>query len=181
MPENTYFRDLAIQNSLLNILFIYCKLNADVSYRQGMHEIVAIILWVVACDAISPATHAEEKEEEERKPVADENVMTECLDHRFIEHDTFSLFQVIMRSAKAWYELGEGASDSVKGSGRSENRNSSPIVEKSKYIHEHLLMAVDPELAEHLKALDVLPQVFLMYELGPFLLEWIMKEKEKSG
>jgi len=133
-----------------------------------MHEIVAIILWVVACDAISPTTHAEGKEE--GKPVADENVMIECLDHQFIEHDTFSLFQVIMRSAKAWYELGEGAPDSVKGSGRSENRNSSPIVEKSKYIHEHLLMAVDPELAEHLKALDVLPQVFLMYELGPSLL-----------
>jgi TBC1 domain family protein 5 len=33
---------------------------------------------------------------------------------------------------------------------------------KSKYIHETLLMATDPELAEHLKVLDVLPQVFLM-------------------
>ncbi|CUS12837.1 unnamed protein product [Tuber aestivum] len=160
MPENTYFRAPAIQNSILNILFIYCKLNADVSYRQGMHEIVAIILWVVACDAISPVTDAEEKEQ--GKPTADENIMVECLDHQFIEHDTFSLFQVVMRSAKAWYEPGEEASDSVKGRGRSENRNSSPIVEKSKYIHEHLLMAVDPELSEHLKALDVLPQVFLI-------------------
>ncbi|RPA89109.1 RabGAP/TBC [Choiromyces venosus 120613-1] len=166
MPENTYFRDPTIQNSLLNTLFIYCKLNADVSYRQGMHEIVAIILWVVACDAISLATGADEKEESKEeeggKLVADENVMIECLDHRFIEHDTFSLFQVVMRSAKAWYELGEEAPSSVKGRGRSENRASSPIVEKSKYIHEYLLMAVDPELAEHLKALDVLPQVFLI-------------------
>ncbi|KAG0123637.1 hypothetical protein HOY82DRAFT_636733 [Tuber indicum] len=161
MPENTYFRDPTIQNSLLNILFIYCKLNADVSYRQGMHEIVAIILWVVSCDAIS-TTAGTEGQEEERKPVADENIMVECLDHQFIEHDTFSLFQVVMRSAKAWYEIGEEALDSVKGRGRNENRNSSPIVEKSKYIHEHLLMAVDPELAEHLKALDVLPQVFLI-------------------
>ncbi|PWW74436.1 RabGAP/TBC [Tuber magnatum] len=160
MPENAYFRDPAIQNSILNILFIYCKLNADVSYRQGMHEIVAIILWVVACDAISPAASVEEKEE--GKPAADEDIMVECLDHRFTEHDTFSLFQVVMRSAKAWYEPGEEAPDSVGGRGRSENRNGSPIVEKSKYIHEHLLMAVDPELSEHLKALDVLPQVFLI-------------------
>lgn len=37
---------------LLDILFIFCKLNGDVGYRQGMHEIAAPILWVVENDAI---------------------------------------------------------------------------------------------------------------------------------
>ena len=149
MPENTFFREPNVRDSLLEILFIYCKLNQDVSYRQGFHEIAATIYWVVACDALlSPASEAEEEEEEA------ESIMREALDSSYIKHDAFSIFQCVMRSAKAWYELGED-SGGRKGS-------VGPIVQKSQYIHDTLLMATDPELAEHLKALDVLPQVFLM-------------------
>jgi len=154
MPENTFFRDPKIQNSLLNILFIYCKLNQDVSYRQGFHELAAVVYWVVACDALSPDSIPEA----EYPLPSSERTMCEVLDSRYIDHDTFSLFQVVMRSAKAWYELGED-----NGSGRrGESIGKPPIVQKSKYIHETLLMVTDPELSEHLKTLDVLPQVFLM-------------------
>jgi len=150
MPENTFFREPRVQNSLLEILFIYCKLNQDVSYRQGFHELAAVMYWVVSCDAITPSDE-EYKEGEE--------IMMEALDARFIDHDAFSLFQCVMRSAKQWYELGEGEVGADRRSGSIVN---SPIVTKSKYIHETLLMAADPELAERLKELDVLPQVFLM-------------------
>lgn len=149
MPENTFFREPNVRNSLLEILFIYCKLNQDVSYRQGFHEIAATIYWVVACDALlSPAP-------EEAEAAEDESMMREALDSNYIKHDAFSIFQCVMRSAKAWYELGDDCGGGRKGS-------VGPIVQKSQYIHETLLMATDPELAEHLKALDVLPQVFLM-------------------
>ena len=37
---------------LRDILFIFCKLNPDVSYRQGMHELLAPVLWVIERDAI---------------------------------------------------------------------------------------------------------------------------------
>lgn len=157
MPDVAYFRDAKVQASLLDVLFVYCKLNEDLGYRQGMHEIVAVILWVLSGDAISPDQTGGEGEELEEH----ETVMRSLLDPRFIEHDAFSLFQVIMRSAKAWYELGEeGEGGKIRG--RADGRGKPPIVEKSKYIHEQLLMAVDPELGDHLKALDVLPQVFLM-------------------
>ena len=66
-----------------------------------------------------------------------------------------------MRGARSWYEMEEEASS---GSGRrGDAAGSSSIVRKSKYIHETLLQTTDPELAEHLKAMDVLPQVFLMW------------------
>ena len=52
MPENLYFRQPDTQRMLVDILFIFCKLNPDVSYRQGMHELLAPILWVVERDAI---------------------------------------------------------------------------------------------------------------------------------
>lgn len=154
MPENTFFREPHVQNSLLEILFIYCKLNQDVSYRQGFHELAAVMYWVVACDAITPS-------DEEVVVEEGDEIMLEALDARFIDHDAFSLFQCVMRAAKQWYELGEGEPGRRGGS-----IVNSPIVMKSKHIHETLLMTADPELAERLKELDVLPQVFLMSVLS---------------
>lgn len=151
MPDMPHFRDPAVQASLREILFVYCKLNEDLGYRQGMHELVAVLLWVLGGDAVAVAVGEEGQDQ-------DDAVMCVVLDPRYVDHDTFSLFQVIMRAAKAWYELGE---EDAGGRGRPP-RGKPPIVEKSRYIHEQLLMQVDPELGDHLKALDVLPQVFLM-------------------
>lgn len=151
MPDMPHFRDPAVQASLREILFVYCKLNEDLGYRQGMHELVAVLLWVLGGDAVQLA----EQEEEE----GDDAAMRVVLDPRYVDHDTFSLFQIVMRAAKAWYELGE--EEATDGRGRLP-RGRPPIVEKSRHIHEQLLMRVDPELGDHLKALDVLPQVFLM-------------------
>lgn len=58
MPENLYFREPKTQAMLLDILFIFCKLNRDVGYRQGMHELLAPVLWVVERDAINTSTSA---------------------------------------------------------------------------------------------------------------------------
>lgn len=146
MPDYDYFRSEKVQKQMLDVLFVYCKLNEDMGYRQGMHEIVAPILWVVDNDAVQ-ASFEEVSE--------DEKYMLEALDPAYVEHDTFSLLQAVMHSARPWYELGEDSDDAGR-------KGNSPIVEKSRVIHEDLLMAVDPQLARHLKELEVLPQVFLM-------------------
>ena len=38
---------LFIRTAMLNILFCYAKENLDVGYRQGMHELLAPILFVL--------------------------------------------------------------------------------------------------------------------------------------
>ena len=147
MPDHDYFRSAQVQKQMLDILFVYSKLNEDTSYRQGMHEIVAPLLWVVSNDAVK-ANIAETLE--------DDKHMLQVLDPAYIVHDTFSLFQAVMRSARTLYELGEDAqSPGTKGN--------APIIERSRTIHESLLMAVDPQLAWYLKKMEILPQVFLMY------------------
>lgn len=50
-PDESYFRPAHIQERLVRILLIYCKLHEDISYRQGMHELAALILRVVDEDA----------------------------------------------------------------------------------------------------------------------------------
>jgi len=150
MPENSYFREPPTQTMLLEILFVYCKLNRDIGYRQGMHEVLAPILWVISCDAIIPEGHNETQN-------AADGLMLQSLDQKYIEHDAFTLFGAIMQTVKTFYELGSNKEPSISGMS-----NDSPIVERSKRIHENYLHHADPELAEHLTAIEILPQIFLI-------------------
>ncbi|TAQ87776.1 hypothetical protein B7494_g3930 [Chlorociboria aeruginascens] len=162
MPEKPYFRNSETQRIMLDILFIFCKINQDVGYRQGMHEILAPIMWVIEQDAIDSL---KEDRDSTSVPEADSDVLLkQILDARYIEHDTFTLFSLIMRSAKSFYELGEPdhrSLDPSGGPGILQNA-ASPIVERSKRIHEIYLTRLDPELGKHLTDIEVLPQIFLI-------------------
>jgi TBC1 domain family protein 5 len=144
MQDNYFFREPSTQKKLLDILFIYAKLNPDVGYRQGMHELLAPILWVVQQDAIDlTAVPNVDKQAEGTE------FMLGTLESRFVEHDAFSVFCAVMQTAKAFYETGE-------------NKDSSAIVTRSKRIHDDILAAVDPELALHLQVVGILPQIYSM-------------------
>ena len=153
MPENLYFREPTTQTNLLDVLFIFCKLNADTGYRQGMHEVLAPILWVVSRDAIDPSTLSEQ---DSKTPESDDPVRL-ALDNCFIEHDAFTLFCIIMQTVKTFYEMGSTTHQIAAGI-----TSSSPIVERSKRIHEDYLRRVDPELTNHLTVIEILPQIFVM-------------------
>ena len=153
MPENLYFREPSAQMMLLDILFIYCKLNRDIGYRQGMHEVLAPVLWVVARDAIDPASFEVYPHDQD----APDSLITASFDPRYIEHDAFTLFGLIMQTAKSFYEM-----VGIEQAGTAATPNNSPIVKRSKRIHEDYLHRADPELAEHLAAIEILPQIFLI-------------------
>jgi TBC1 domain family protein 5 len=158
MPEEPYFRSPETQMILLNILFIFCKINQDVGYRQGMHELLAPILWVVEKDAIDYKGGDQTSDSEA------DSLMKQILDPIYIEHDAFTLLSLVMRSAKSFYELGEPdrrVETPLTGSGTPQN-GASPIVERSKQIHEVYLARFDADLAKHLTDIEVLPQIFLM-------------------
>jgi len=144
MQENYFFREPTTQKKLLDILFIYAKLNPDTGYRQGMHELIAPILWIVQHDAVDKATVPNVEREREGSAF-----MLEAMDHQYVEHDAFSLFCAVMQNAKAFYEVGA-------------NGDSSPIIARSRRIHDDMLAAIDPELALHLQVVGILPQIYSM-------------------
>jgi len=91
--------------------------------------------------------------------------MVEMLDASFIEHDSFSLFAKVMEHAKGFYEVNDGMDRGAAVTtafGSSNQTAKSSIVEQSIRIHEECLAAVDPELATHLTAIEILPQIFLI-------------------
>ncbi|KAK0284827.1 hypothetical protein LTR35_005741 [Friedmanniomyces endolithicus] len=144
MPENLYFRQPDTQRTLLDILFIWAKLNPDINYRQGMHELLAPILWVVERDAIDlgPSSRA----------LGEDATVRVVFDAESIEHDAFALFSQVMRSAKGFYEPGPSLPHAGENA----------IVHRSRRIFEEMLPKVDPELAQHLRTNDIVPQIFLM-------------------
>ncbi|KAI3336399.1 RabGAP/TBC [Xylariaceae sp. AK1471] len=154
LPDEPFYHQPHIQTLVTDVLFIYCKLNPDVGgYRQGMHELLAPVVYIVEQDAINPVDAA---------PDASEDLMmVEMLDASFIEHDAFALFSKVMDCAKAFYETGEPSDNTGSGSFSIHSTKSS-IVEKSQYIHEICLYKVDPELSIHLQTIEILPQVFLI-------------------
>ena len=153
MPDNTYFRQPDTQKMLLDILFIFCKLNPDVGYRQGMHEVLAPILWVVERDAVDP------KEAGVDNRTQHKDLLLDMCNSHFIEHDTFTLFGLVMQNAKAYYEPS-----------KTKQSDDSPMLVKCRHIFDKLLPKADPELADHLKEIEVAPQMFLMYVLLPLIL-----------
>lgn len=94
MPETPYFRQPETQRMLLDVLFIFCKLNPDVGYRQGMHEIAAPILWAIEHDAIDMG--------EGSKTMGEDSSIKAMFDADHIEHDTFAIFGQVMQSAKTF-------------------------------------------------------------------------------
>ena len=142
---------------IIDILFIYCKLNPSVGgYRQGMHELLAPIVYVVSQDAVR-------RSEEDPSLSDSDRLMFQVLDSAFIEHDAFTLFSAVMDRAAAFYEVNDSPASAVpSGLAATDNVSTSVIVDKSKFIHEVCLKKVDPQLAQHLTNIEVLPQIFLM-------------------
>ncbi|KAK3692381.1 rab-GTPase-TBC domain-containing protein [Podospora appendiculata] len=147
LPDEPFYHQEHIQTMILDILFLYGKLNPGVGgYRQGMHELLAPIVYVVAQDAVDRAAIATDD--------SADPTMVDVLDSYFIEHDAYALFSSIMSRASAFYEIGPDS--------ESPSQERSTIVDKSKQIHEVTLMKIDHELATHLKNIEVLPQIFLI-------------------
>ncbi|CAK7232710.1 hypothetical protein SCUCBS95973_009194 [Sporothrix curviconia] len=170
LPDDPFYHQEEIQTLILDVLFVFCKEHPDAGgYRQGMHELLAPFVYVLSEDAIENSNVLATRASED----AD---MIEMLDACFIEHDAYTLFVKVMAKARAFYEMNTSiptlASHETGTTGdllfplASTNPaggvEESAIVELSKEIHEGTLMKVDPELAIHLKNIEILPQIFLI-------------------
>ncbi|KZF22220.1 RabGAP/TBC [Xylona heveae TC161] len=152
MPDYEYFHQREPQTMMLDILFVFCKLNPDVGYRQGMHEVLAPLLWVVKEDAINTGLCPSETE--------DSSFVGTMLDETYIEHDSFTLFNLLMQSAKPLYDA--APSTPKQPITFASKQSDSFIVQSIKNVYYNLLPQVDPELSDRLYKAEIVPQVFLL-------------------
>lgn len=138
-----------MQHRLTDLLFIFCKLTPQIGYRQGMHELLAPILWLVDYDSLEPT------DDEASLPHL-------TLSREHVEHDTWALFSCLMKSAKTFYDHSASASSpnaASMRSGSSPGPQVQPVIAAAQNIHS-ILQSVDPDLHAAFGRMQVDPQLY---------------------
>ncbi|KAF8628420.1 hypothetical protein AX15_003941 [Amanita polypyramis BW_CC] len=157
-PEIPFFRDSSIQAQLTNILFLYSATTPSIGYRQGMHELLAPLYYVVNYDS-TPCPESE-----------DATLFRQICSQKWIAADAWALFNTTMKGVSRWYEWREspdGTSDLSSHihldvtSGQTQLKPYvAPIVRACNDIQTTLLRAVDPPLWAHMQRIGIEPQLY---------------------
>jgi TBC1 domain family member 5 len=46
-PEEEFFQSASVRQMMLRVLFVYARLNPTVAYKQGMHELLAPMIFLL--------------------------------------------------------------------------------------------------------------------------------------
>ncbi|KAF8334135.1 rab-GTPase-TBC domain-containing protein [Cantharellus anzutake] len=156
-PDIEYFRDPHIQSLLTSILYVYSIQDKNVGYRQGMHELLAPLLYAIDFDSLKCSVSQPEENE----------VLAEFCDRTWIAADAHALFSIIMNGIGAWYEWREPThkqpiSQTIPGSFEPISMKPwvAPIVEACRAIHSDYLQHSDPALWSALQNSQIEPQIF---------------------
>lgn len=148
-PEFEFFQIESIKQMMLRILFIYARQHPDITYKQGMHEILAPLIFVFYREQIN-----------NDKPVNSDQEFEYMLSSKYLEHDAFTLFSHIMKYLKDYFIINTRTKD--KDGNNSESEEESPVVKKCKYIQGVILREKDPELHAHLTKLNIEPHYYML-------------------
>ncbi|XP_042632550.1 TBC1 domain family member 5-like isoform X1 [Cyprinus carpio] len=159
-PEMVFFQEEDVRTKLTDILFCYARENEQLLYKQGMHELLAPIVFVLHCDhqAFQHASETANPSEE----------MKVLLDPKFHEHDAYAMFSLLMETAEPWFssferEVRKGKEEMLTSIPFARPQDSGPsvaIVTKVNRIQDQLLKKHDIELYMHLNRLEIAPQIY---------------------
>jgi len=164
-PDIPFFQEQQhIKDMMLRILFVYAKENPSLSYRQGMHELLAPFMYLLE-------TERKDVQLEFSGDLAEaDNVLKSLLDVKYVEHDAFSLFNRLMEVTGQWFSPGNAGNQKRPRKGsvgivaeQEETQESlTPVVTKCRRIQHLVLKNKDPELYQHLESLKVEAQLYLL-------------------
>ncbi|VDP59579.1 unnamed protein product [Schistosoma mattheei] len=97
-PKVEYFHNQNIHNIMIDLLYIYTE-HENISYQQGMHEILAPLLFVLHCD-LTAFEHVVEM-----KIISSDlwNDLNYIMNKEYFQADVYMMFAKIMNSVKNWY------------------------------------------------------------------------------
>jgi len=154
-PEYTYFQQQWVKDMMLGILFIYSKENPDVSYKQGMHELLAPMIYIL---------------DQEKMSAREGSILSQLMDQDYIEADAYILFDRLMKTTGSWFSSHPSSNNNNNNDNEKDNNHShkkhvvvdSPILSKCQHIYHNLLKSKDPGLYSYITSLRIEPQLFLL-------------------
>ncbi|XP_014851429.1 PREDICTED: TBC1 domain family member 5 isoform X2 [Poecilia mexicana] len=159
-PEISYFQNEDVRTKLTDILFCYGRENEQLLYKQGMHELLAPIVFVLHCD------HQAFQHASETASPSDE--MKCLLDPAYLEHDAYAMFSQLMETAEPWFstferEVRKGKEEMLTSIPFARPQDAGPsvaVVTKVNRIQDLLVKKHDIELHMHLNRLEIAPQIY---------------------
>ncbi|XP_047137114.1 TBC1 domain family member 5 isoform X2 [Hydra vulgaris] len=153
-PELEFFQNDNIRSMILQILFCYAREKPEVSYKQGMHEIISVIVYVI----MKNATAIKDSKED----LSDIKII---MDYQFVEHDSYILFTKIMESIQSWFTnvpQPQGLKQALDQRifKNPDNEVVTAISEKLNRIQGSMLNKYDSALCQHLQKIDISPQLY---------------------
>uniref|UniRef100_A0A0N5BQG3 Rab-GAP TBC domain-containing protein n=1 Tax=Strongyloides papillosus TaxID=174720 RepID=A0A0N5BQG3_STREA len=129
-PEIPLFKNPETREIMINVLFIYAKEHPHIEYKQGMHEILGPLLFVLNYDqenfiTLKEANIISSLNENDKRLLGFLN------DPHFREHDVYQMFTGMMLLIESWYIYGD---ENLSKSDDETNRSSSSVSNDNEYI-----------------------------------------------
>ncbi|EDV49257.1 TBC1 domain family member 5 [Drosophila erecta] len=160
-PGVDFFRKPLVQNAMVNILFYYAREHPYMCYRQGMHEILAPIIFVVYSDHQS-LLHFSELAKTDINPT-----LLDVLDPAYLEADTYSLFSRLMASVESYYRVsnlvstpGGHIEQRVESPGDNETPTEAEVIGQLNFIRDKILAKQDQHLHHYLQKMEIPLHIF---------------------
>ncbi|XP_078662530.1 TBC1 domain family member 5-like isoform X4 [Branchiostoma floridae x Branchiostoma belcheri] len=161
-PEIEFFQKKELREMMINILFCYARENVRLGYRQGMHELLAPVIFVLHCDH-QAFLHASEIS-------TTPDIARLVLDPAYLENDAYAMFCQIMETVEPWYShlcvetppasQNHDIAMQVPFSNPEDSAPSPAIVTKLTRVQDLILKKHDHTLHAHLRRLQIPPQVY---------------------
>jgi len=148
-----FFIDKKTQQVLTNVLFIWSKQHPDLSYRQGMNELVAVLTYACYTENYKP-----------ENPATD--IYDYLNDEKFAEADIYTAYKRLMELDQKQMFVVTPPPTKGKPKKKTDSdapaRPNLPVVHRAAYIQEELLPQFHPQVFNHLKSLQVEPHIYMM-------------------
>jgi len=160
--HNDYLKLESTHKTLIELLFIYVKFTNS-EYRQGMHEILATIVFVLYEDYVTLSSDPDACE-----------LVKEMANLDVLEHDSFTIFFAVMTTMYEWFSSkvlvpannkDQQNSDNSKKLFVEEDDYENVIIAKINFIRNVLLKDNDSELYFYFNKTDI--------SLAPFGIRWL--------
>ncbi|EDW24902.1 GL23133 [Drosophila persimilis] len=160
-PGVDFFRKALVQNAMVNILFYYAREHPYMCYRQGMHEILAPIIFVIYSDHQSLLHFSEIA-----KTDINETLLN-VLDPGYLEADTYSIFSRLMASVESYYRVSnlvstpDGHIEQLnEASSDKEQQTEVEVISQLNRIRDKILAKQDQHLHHYLLKMEIPLHIF---------------------
>lgn len=161
-----------VQKMMTSILFTWSKENSEISYKQGMNEILGILLFVAYAErALEPLDISDQAAQYLRVLNSPEDMEADIywMFKRVMELGQADLFNPVVNHQRrrvtkkeelfSWDQ--EREKNDLVNQDKSNQEGISAILKRCHRIHHRILQTVDKELYNHLEKNQIEPQMYL--------------------